>query len=153
MLQLYRILFDKCFCYLAACIPAVTKQVWYIRCSFKFIGYTAYEIYSEEVIYEKAISSISDYFNLPYSEVLARIDDNYIEIDRATYDLNGDEETQEIEEYLFSFVPVQNNRNIYAKSRNVVLNDYDNDIIVRYNPNNDTVEEFKWNLVFLKKKK
>lgn len=38
---------------------------------------------------------------------------------------------------------VQNNRNIYAKSRNVVLNDYDNDIIVRYNPNNDTVEEFK----------
>lgn len=99
--------------------------------------------YSEEVIYEKAISSISDYFNLPYSEVLARIDDNYIEIDRATYDLNGDEETQEIEEYLFSFVPVQNNRNIYAKSRNVVLNDYDNDIIVRYNPNNDTVEEFK----------
>ncbi|MDD6081767.1 MAG: hypothetical protein PUB89_02825 [Oscillospiraceae bacterium] len=57
--------------------------------------------------------------------------------------MNGDEETQEIEEYLFSFVPVQNNRNIYAKSRNVVLNDYDNDIIVRYNPNNDTVEEFK----------
>lgn len=55
----------------------------------------------------------------------------------------GEEETQDVEEYLFSFVPVQNNRNMYAKKQGVELKGADNDIIIRYNPLNNEVEEFE----------
>ena len=99
--------------------------------------------YSEEIIYPEAISSISDYYNLPLEEVLERIDNNYVEIDRVTYNLYGDEEANDIEEYLFSFAQVQNSGSIFAKSRSAVSNDYENNIIIRYNPHTDTVEEFK----------
>lgn len=101
--------------------------------------------YSEEIIYPEAISSISDYYNLPLEEVLERIDNNYVEIDRVTYNLYGDEEANDIEEYLFSFAQVQNSGSIFAKSRSAVSNDYENNIIIRYNPHTDTVEEFKCN--------
>lgn len=64
---------------------------------------------------------------------------------RLTYNLYGDEEANDIEEYLFSFAQVQNSGSIFAKSRSAVSNDYENNIIIRYNPHTDTVEEFKCN--------
>lgn len=99
--------------------------------------------YEERELYKKAVESISSYYNLAYEDTIARLSDDFVEIDRVTYNLYGEEETQDVEEYLFSFVPVQNNRNMYAKKQGVELKGADNDIIIRYNPLNNEVEEFE----------
>jgi len=68
------------------------------------------------------------------------LDDNYVEIDRTTYNDDGEYINEEVVEYLFEMNNSLPQLQLYAVQS--CAKNSDSSVILRYNPNTDTVEEF-----------
>lgn len=96
--------------------------------------------HEKQVVFDNAVKSISTYYNMTIEETEEILDDNYVEIDRTTYNDDGEYINEEVVEYLFEMNNSLPQLQLYAVQS--CAKNSDSSVILRYNPNTDTVEEF-----------
>ena len=95
--------------------------------------------YDEEIVYDKAVDAITQFYNLKSDEVRKMIDDSFMEIEKETYSCGGDYISSEVDEYIIEMSALDNQSKLYTKKK--APSNTDSNKIIRYCPSTNTIEE------------
>jgi len=95
--------------------------------------------HNDEIIYKKAVDAISTYYSLSVDETEQILENNFMKIEKDTFTKYGEFISRETDEYIFKMSTTDCHISSFNLNYNESIN---NNILIRYNPNKNTVEEF-----------